>query len=86
MLVYTKVHVVAPSFLFTVRTATEVTVTLLMLLGLTSFLSLYIGLEHGLHEGHTVAAPILLVGLLGFRGLTCCCREGLTIAIIATAI
>jgi hypothetical protein len=31
-------------------------------------------------------APRLLVGLLGLRGLTCCCLEGLTIAVIATAV
>jgi hypothetical protein len=30
--------------------------------------------------------PRLLVGLLGLRGLTCCCLEGLTIAVIATAV
>jgi hypothetical protein len=57
-----------------------------MLLGLTSFLSLYIGLEHGLHEGHILIAPKLLVGLLGLRGLTCCCYKGLTIAVIASAV
>ena len=57
-----------------------------MLLRLTSFLSLYIGFEHGLHKGHALIAPKLLVGLLGLRGLTCCCLEGLTIAVIATAV
>jgi hypothetical protein len=31
-------------------------------------------------------APRLLVGLLGLRGLTCCCLKGLTIAVIATAV
>jgi hypothetical protein len=59
---------------------------LLTFLRLTSFLILYIGLRYGLHEGHTLIAPNFFVGLLGNRGLTCCCREGLTIAIIATAV
>jgi hypothetical protein len=59
---------------------------LLTLLGLTSFLSLKIGLNHGLHKGHTPVAPKLFVGLLGLRGLTCCCHKGLTIAIIAMAV
>jgi hypothetical protein len=59
---------------------------LLELLRLTSFLSLYIGLEHGLHESHTIIAPKLPVGLLGLRGLTCCCWEGLTFAVIAMAV
>jgi hypothetical protein len=85
-LVYTKTRVITPIFLFTVRTANGVIVTLLTFLGLTSFLSLYIGLKHGLHEGHTLIVPKLLVGLLGLRGLTCCCLEGLTIAVIATAV
>jgi hypothetical protein len=49
-------------------------------------LAFYIILEHGLHEGHALVAPRLLVGLLGLRELTCCCLEGLTIAIIATAV
>ena len=58
-----------------------------MLLRLTGFLfGLYIGLKDGLHEGHVCIAPRLLVGLLGLRGLTCCCLEGLTIAVIATAV
>jgi hypothetical protein len=57
-----------------------------MLLGLTIFLSLYIGLEHGLREGHTLVAPKLLVGFLGLRGLTCCCCKGLSTAVIATAV
>ncbi len=43
-------------------------------------------LKHGLHEGHAPIAPRLLVGLLGLRGLTCCCLMGLTIAVIATAV
>jgi hypothetical protein len=59
----------------------------LTFLRLISFLlDFYISLEHGLHEGHTLIAPRLLVGLLGLRGLTCCCLEGLTIAVIATAV
>jgi hypothetical protein len=58
-----------------------------MFLRLTGFLlAFYISLEHGLHEGHALIAPRLLVGLLGLRGLTCCCLEGLTIAVIATAV
>jgi hypothetical protein len=59
----------------------------LTLLGLTGFLLAFqISLEHGLHEVHALIAPRLLVGLLGLRGLTCCCHEGLTIAVIATAV
>ncbi len=58
----------------------------LTFLRLTGFLlDFYISLEHGLHEGHALIAPRLLVGLLGLRGLTCC-LEGLTIAVIATAV
>jgi hypothetical protein len=58
-----------------------------MFLRLTGFLlAFYISLEHGLHESHALIAPRLLVGLLGLRGLTCCCLEGLTIAVIATAV
>jgi hypothetical protein len=58
-----------------------------MFLRLTSFLlAFYISLEHGLHEGHALIAPRLLVGLFGLRELTCCCLEGLTIAVIATAV
>ncbi len=49
-------------------------------------LALRINLEHGLHEGHALIAPKLLVGLLGLRGLTCCCLEGLTIAVIAKTV
>jgi hypothetical protein len=86
MLVYTKTRVAAPSFLFTVGTVARVIITLLILLRLTSFLSLQIGLKHGLHKGHTHIAPKLLLGLLGLRGLTCCCCKGLTIAVIATAV
>jgi hypothetical protein len=61
-------------------------VMLLMLLILTSFCGLYIGLEHGLHEGHALVAPKLLVGLIGLRGLTCYCHKGLTLGIIVTAV
>ncbi len=59
-----------------------------MFLRLTGFLlAIYISLEHGLHQGHALIAPRLLVGLLGLRGLTsCCCLEGLTIAVIAMAV
>ncbi len=60
---------------------------LLALFRLTGFLIvLYIGLKHGLHTGHALIAPKLLVGLLGLSGLTCCYLEGLTIAVIATAV
>ncbi len=53
----------------------------LTFLRLTGFLlAFHISLEHGLHEGHAFIAPRLLVGILGLRGLTCCCLEGLTIA------
>jgi hypothetical protein len=58
-----------------------------MFLRLTGFLlAFHISLKHGLHEGHALIAPRLLVGLLEPRGLTCCCLEGLTIAVIATAV
>jgi hypothetical protein len=87
MLVYTKPCVAIPSFLFTVKTDTGVIVTFLMLLRLTGFLLAFcISLKDGLHEGHARIAPRLLVGLLGLRGLTCCCLKGLTIAVIATAV
>ncbi len=60
---------------------------LLTLLRLTSFLLAFcISLEHGLHESHALIAPRLLEGLLGLRGLTCCCLERLTIAVIATVV
>jgi hypothetical protein len=86
MLVYTKSCVAVPSFLFTVRTVTGVITALLALLRLTGFLLAFcISLEHGLHKGHALIVPKLLVGLLGLRGLTCC-LEGLTIAVIATAV
>ncbi len=59
----------------------------LMFLRLTGFLlAFHLRLKHGLHEGHALIAPRLLVGLLGLRGLTCCCYEGLTIAVIVTAV
>jgi hypothetical protein len=87
MLVYTKSRVAVPSFLFAVGTVTGVVVMFLTFLRLTGFLlAFYISLEHGLHEGHALNAPRLLVGLLGLRVLTCCCPEGLTIAVIATAV
>ncbi len=58
-----------------------------MLLRLIGFLlALHISLKHGVHEGHALIIPRLLVGLLGLGGLTCCCLEGLTIAVIATAV
>jgi hypothetical protein len=73
MLVYTKSRVAVPSSLFTVGTVAGVVVTFHMLLRLTGFLLAFcISLEHGLHEGHALIAPRLLVGLLGLRGLTCC--------------
>jgi hypothetical protein len=87
MLVYTKSHVAVPSFLFTIGTVTGVIVTFLTFLRLNCFfLVFHISLRHGLHEGHVLIAPGLLVGLLGLRWLTCCCLEGLTIAVIATAV
>jgi hypothetical protein len=58
-----------------------------MLLRLTgSFLAFCINLEHGLHEGHALITPRFLVGLLGLSGLTCCCLQRLTIAVIAMAV
>ncbi len=87
MLVYIQLRVAVPSFLFTIETVTGVVVTFLTFLRLTGFfLAFYISLEHGLHEGCVLIAPRLLVGLLGLRGLTCCCLKGLTIAVIATAV
>jgi hypothetical protein len=60
---------------------------LLALLRLTGFLLAFcISLKHGLNEGHALIAPRLLVWLLGLRGLTCCCLEGLTIAVIAMTV
>ncbi len=62
-------------------------VMLLALLRLTGFLlAFHISLKHGLHKGHALIAPNLLVGLLGLRGLTCCCLQRLTIAVIATSV
>jgi hypothetical protein len=87
MLVYTKSLVTVPSSLFTVRTVTGVIVTFLTFLRLTGFLlAFYISPEHKMHEGYALIAPRLLVELLGLRGLTCCCLEGLTIAAIAAAV
>jgi hypothetical protein len=87
MLVYTKSRVAVPSFLFTVGTVTGVIVTFLTFLRLIGSLPVfYISLKYGLHEGHALIAPRLLVGLLGLRGLTCCCLEGLTVAVVATAV
>ncbi len=87
MLVCTKSRVAVPSFLFTVGTVTGVIIPPLALLRLNSFLiGHYIGLEHGLHEGHALVAPKLLVELRGLSKLTCCCLEGLTIAVIAMAV
>ncbi len=71
----------------TVGTVTGIIVTFLTFLRLTGFLlAFYISLEHGLHEGHALIVPRLLVGLLELRGLTCCCLDGLTIAVIATSV
>jgi hypothetical protein len=87
MLVYTKSRVALPSSLFTVGTVTGVVVMFLTFLRLTGFLLVFhISLKHGLHEGHALIAPRLLVGLLGVRELTCCYLKGLTIAVIATAV
>jgi hypothetical protein len=58
-----------------------------MFLRLTGFLLAFcISLKHGLHEGHILITPRLLLGLLGLRGLTCCSLEGLAIAVIAMAV
>ncbi len=87
MLVYNKSPVTVPSFLFTVRTVTRVIVALLALLRLTGFLlAFYISLKYDMHEGHVLIAPRLLEGLLGLRGLTFSCLEGLTITVIAMAV
>jgi hypothetical protein len=87
MFVHTKSHVTVPSFLITVGTVTGVIIAPLALLRLTCFLSAFhISLEHGVHKRHALIAPKLLVGLLGLRGLTCYCLEGLTIAVIAMAV
>jgi hypothetical protein len=87
MLVYTKARVAVPSLLFAVGTVTGVVVMFLTFLRLSRFfLAFHISLKHGLHEVHALIAPRLLVGLLGLRWLTCCCRKGLTIAVISTAV
>ena len=87
MLVYIYPRIAVPSFLFTIGTVTGVIVTFLTFHRLTGFfLAFYISLENGLHEGHALIAPRLLVGLLGLRGLTCCCLKVLTIAVIAMAV
>jgi hypothetical protein len=86
MLVYTKSPVAIPSFLFTVGTVTGVILAPYALLRLTgTLLAFHISLKHGLHKSHALISPKLFVGLLGLRGLTFCCLEGLTIAAIATA-
>jgi hypothetical protein len=78
---------VVPSFLFTIGTVTGVIVTFLTFLRLTGyFLAFCISLEHGLHEGHILVAPKLLVGLLGLSGLTCCSLKGLAVSVLATTV
>jgi hypothetical protein len=58
-----------------------------MFLRLTGFfLAFHISLEHGLHEGHILVAPKLLVGLLGLSGFSCHSLEGLAVAVIATTV
>jgi hypothetical protein len=58
-----------------------------MFLRLNGFLlAFYISFKHGLHEGHALITHKLLVGLLGLKRLTSYCLEGLTIAVIATAV
>jgi hypothetical protein len=58
-----------------------------MFLRLTGFfLAFHISLEHGLHEGHILATPKFLVGLLGLSGLSCSSLEGLAVAVIATIV
>ncbi len=57
------------------------------LLRLTGFLlAFHISLEHGLHKSLALFTPKLLAGLLLLRGFTCCCLEGLTIAVILMAV
>jgi hypothetical protein len=86
-LVYTKFCVAGPSFLFTVETVTVAMITPLALLRLTGFLlAFHISHKHVLHNSRAHIAPKLLAGLLGLRGLTCCCLEGLTIAVIVMAV
>jgi hypothetical protein len=86
MLVYTKTHVVTPNFLFTVGAVTRVILIFPMFCRLTSFLGSCISFKHGLHKGHTLIAPKLLVGLHGLGGLTCGRPMGLTIFVIAMAV
>jgi hypothetical protein len=86
-LVYTKSLVTILSFLFSVGAVSGVIIALLVLLRLTGFLlALCISLKHVLHKSHALIPPKLLVGLLGLRWLTCCCLQGLTIAVIAMAV
>jgi hypothetical protein len=86
-LVYTKSHVALPGFLFAVRTVTGVIIAPLALLRFTGFLlAFHISLKHGLHKGHVLIAPKLLVRLLGLRELTCCCLKGLAMAVIVMAV
>jgi hypothetical protein len=74
-------------FINTAPTVTGVIIAPLALLSLTGFLLAFcISLEYGLHKSHALIAPRLLVELLGLRGLTCCCLEGLTIAVIVMAV
>ncbi len=87
MLVYTQFRVAIPSFLFTARNVTGAIATFFTFLCFIGFLlAFHISLEHGLHEGHALITPRPFVGLLGLRGLTCCCLEGLTTAVIAMAV
>ncbi len=59
----------------------------LTFLRLTGFLLAFcISLKHGLHKGHILVAPKLLVGLLGLRGLTCCSLKRLAIAVVAMSV
>jgi hypothetical protein len=85
MLVYNKSYVIAPSFLFTVGTATRVILMLLALHGLTSFLGFCISLKHGMHEG-LLLPPILFVRPLNIRWFSCSSSMGLTILDIATTV
>ncbi len=42
-------------------------------------LAFYISLKHGMHEGHALFTPRLLVGLLGLGGLTWAASRGLAL-------
>jgi hypothetical protein len=86
MLFYDDSHVVAPSFPFTVGTTTTVILMLLAYLGLTSIHGFCISLKPGLHEGHLLLAPILLVGLLSIRWSSHGSAMGLTILVIAMTV